>query len=111
MIMWDEDAINDNIVTLNKPWKGGYYPAGTKVANGSYGGVYMYYAIRGIQNDGEWHTIKVTRSGGEGLPNGVDDKSFRNGTSYVKLMMLPNYDATSTDIGYFSIIGVRSDWN
>src|SRR5699024_10525640 len=79
-VVWDEGAINGNVITLNQPWPGPDFKAGARLSNGGGGGAYIYNpsnatltsewqefanAITGVSDDGQTATM------GRGFPPGT----------------------------------------
>ena len=80
----------ENTITLNAPWSGSTYPAGTYVSQCSSGGTYVYGNGYFKVSDTEW-TRKTATYSGVGKNNASG--KFREGTAFVKVGWLLNYDA------------------
>lgn len=116
--IWDAGGISQNgdntwTITLKTPYAGNTIPAGTKARNSQGGGVYNYW-ISGLSTliNNQWSSYSSPWN----LPDTSDPNAFngviRNGTAYVKLLLLPNYNIyeNGTNIGHNPPGILRTSW-
>ena len=81
-------------ITLNSPWSGPSYPAGTKLSQASDGGTFNYALAWGA-GFLEWKHLSNTSITGYN-PSGTN--CFRYGTKFVKIFVIPNYDYAQSNV-------------
>lgn len=89
-------TVGTNQITLSAPWAGGTFPTGTAVANAYTGGTYTYRYASGVTSNLFW-----TKYGGSTFTQsgwGLNEATgtFRYGTKYIKMLLLPNYNSVAT---------------
>ena len=90
-IRQDFDSIEGNVLTLQEPWAGEAYPAGTQVGQGLWGGSYMY-PLTPTNIPHEWTPYESNVIGGVHDGNGaVATRAFPAPVASVKPGFLLNY--------------------
>lgn len=86
---WNPGAVSGNTVTLRAPWPGPALPAGTPVRNAQSGATYAYALLGNQPVPTAWTTYTATIHGVNA--NTASPLRFRQGTAYVKTLILANY--------------------
>ncbi|MGM9509545.1 hypothetical protein ACS5NO_17550 [Larkinella sp. GY13] len=107
---WLAGGIAGNVVTLRVPWPGPALPAGTKVANVSEGGTYMYSSV--LNNGLVPNTWTLYECFIQGVnPGNSEDPAnlmFRPGTAFIRPILLINYNnPAATTTFYLTMLDVR----
>jgi hypothetical protein len=97
---WADGGVNGNVITLNAPWSGGSFPAGTPVSNGSSAGTYLYMpSVNNVVAPETWTQYGEIFSSGlmasadatTGRPGAAWATGMPPGTANVKVGWLLNY--------------------
>ena len=92
--------LDKNSITLSKPWNYGAFTKGTKLSQRSAGRTFNYGLVEGNNLTINWKTYtNYIESINE--KSGVTNDKFRQGTKYIKIVMIINYNQTiesTTDI-------------
>lgn len=94
--LWsDASAIDmdNNTITLNKPWSYGTIPTGTQLSQKSSGSTYKYLNSIFYAKPDEW-TQKIGTISGVGKRDTIG--TFREGTAFIRLGWLFGWDAVTT---------------
>ena len=90
--LFEEDGIDieNNKITLNKPWQYDTIPANTKVSQSNKGSNYNYglASDRMLTSKYKWYDNTISGINNTGHSN---FKKFNPGTKYVKIMIIGNY--------------------
>lgn len=109
--LWDNSTafdVENNTITLKQAWSNGTIPAGTYVSQSLSGGTYKYLnALYRIPAD-TWTKKTGTISG-----VGKNDASgkFREGTAFVRVGWLINYNTTISATTYISTVSLTQNAN
>lgn len=108
---WPVGGISGNTITLTQPWPGPDLPAGTPVQNSSSGAVYKYISMSNITVPSTWKRYEGS-IGGIDTNNTNNAANFSNGTAFVRVLILPNYQTTGNTIRFSNIwLSEISSWN
>ena len=116
--LWASGSITQSVgsssITLTAPWPGPVLSAGTPVRNAAPGSTYQYaFAISKFIPSGSW--TKCTGLIGGLSPTGSDSVTvFRQGTAFVKFLILTNYSSgtaysNNTNVHRISAISLNEE--
>lgn len=94
--LFDYADINftNNTITLNYAWNGVTYTAGTELSQCSSGSAYMYCLLSNKPMTTSWEQYSATISGYQ--TNNLTPTKFRQGTKYVRLLIIRNTNSSNT---------------
>lgn len=96
---WNAGAVDlaNNSITLNAPYNGVPLSTGHPVANNSNGGNYMYIAASSEVMPLQWTLFSGKIRGRHNNPESAATKAWPYGTAFAKVLILPNYGATTAE--------------
>jgi predicted phage tail protein len=103
--LWvDAASFVGNSITLSAPWSGGFKAAGTSVSQANAGSSYTYAAAQNPLVPNSW-TLYSGTVGGLNYSSGTPKDKFRQGTAFVKFLLLANFQTSgcTTQFDAFSI--------
>lgn len=109
--LWEgESSFNskNSTITLKQAWNKGMIPAGTYLSQSSDGGKFVYMNLRYNVTADTWTQKRGTTSG-VGKQNA--DLKFREGTAFVRVGWLLNYDNASPVTTYLSTVSLTQNAN
>lgn len=109
--LWEgESSFNskNSTITLKQAWNKGMIPAGTYLSQSSGGGNFIYMNSRYNVTADTWTQKRGTISG-VGKQN--DNLKFREGTAFVRVGWLLNYNNTSSVTTYLSTVSLTQNAN
>lgn len=108
--IWDDASAFDttnNTITLNKAWSKGTFPAGTAVSQSNAGGGYIYF-----QSNYKFAAANTwTRMSGAltGVGKNNEPGKFREGTAFVRVGWLLNYNNVASVITHISTVSLTQN--